>query len=84
MSDLDPQIVKVLVRTQRLEVNEMRGVTIVNAGPVGPPGVNGVPGLPGTNAGQRWYGEGPPGTIVGSAPGDEYVDTVSGNLYVLQ
>ena len=32
---------------------------------------------------KRWYGEGPPGTVVGSSPGDEYVDSLTGDLYVL-
>lgn len=30
-----------------------------------------------------WTGEGPPSTIVGSHPGDEYLDTFSGTLYEL-
>ena len=53
-------------------------------GPPGPPGPIGPPG-PGSGAGvKRWYGEGPPSVIIGASPGDEYVDTISGNLYVLQ
>lgn len=30
-----------------------------------------------------WTGEGPPGTIVGATVGDEYLDTLTGNLYRL-
>lgn len=30
-----------------------------------------------------WTGEGPPGTIVGAAVGDDYLDTLTGNLYRL-
>lgn len=34
---------------------------------------------------ERFYGEGPPvDPILGASPGDEYVDTVTGDLYVLQ
>lgn len=33
---------------------------------------------------KRWYGQGPPGTIIGSAPGDEYVDSLTGDLYTLE
>lgn len=36
-----------------------------------------------TNA-RRHYGQGPPGTIIGSSPGDEYLDTLTGNLYRLE
>lgn len=33
----------------------------------------------------RYYGEGPPvDPILGASPGDEYVDTLTGDLYVLQ
>ena len=36
------------------------------------------------NAGiTRWYGDGPPGVIVGSSPGDEYLDRLTGDLYTL-
>lgn len=31
-----------------------------------------------------WIGEGPPGTIIGSVVGDEYLDTVSGTLYQME
>ena len=32
---------------------------------------------------KRWYGSGPPTTIVGSSPGDEYMNTDNGDLYIL-
>lgn len=50
------------------------------AGPVGPTGPAG-PAFDGT---AWWYGEGPPGAIVGSKAGDFYVDTGTGNIYELQ
>jgi hypothetical protein len=31
----------------------------------------------------RFYGDGPPGVIIGAQPGDEYVDQLTGDLYVL-
>jgi hypothetical protein len=50
----------------------------------GPRGVPGPQGPPGTSAtGKRWYGAGPPTLIVGSSPGDEYIDSLTGTLYVL-
>lgn len=54
------------------------------AGIQGPAGPQGLQGLPGSFTGPGWwYGEGPPGTLVGSHPGDYYVDTSSGNIYKL-
>lgn len=48
------------------------------AGPQGPPGVSP------SNTGQpRWAGQGPPGTIIGAAPGDLYLDETSGLIYTL-
>lgn len=68
-------------------------ITVVGTDAVGPPGPPGsasaVPGPPGATgpagpgAVQRFYGPGPPGTVVGAHPNDEYVDTVTGDLYVL-
>jgi hypothetical protein len=46
------------------------------AGPPGPPGAAG--------SGHRFYGEGPPGVVFGAAPDDEYVDALTGDLYVLE
>jgi hypothetical protein len=60
---------------------------VVPLGPVGPAGEYGPPGPPGppgpATGGKRWYGEGPPGVIVGAEPRDEYVDILTGDLYVL-
>lgn len=44
---------------------------------VGPPGPQGNPGQP------RWAGEGPPTVVVGASPGDVYLDTLTGDLYLL-
>lgn len=33
--------------------------------------------------GRRWFGVGPPTVVVGSSPGDEYVDVNNGDLYQL-
>jgi hypothetical protein len=30
-----------------------------------------------------WHGDGPPGVVVGAAPGDFYVDDLTGNYYRL-
>jgi hypothetical protein len=61
-------------------------------GPAGAQGPQGNPGTPGTAGsagaagarGSLWYtGTGAPGTIAGSLPGDQYLDTASGNVYTL-
>lgn len=53
-------------------------ISIIGGG-VGPPG---PPGPPGPAGSKRWYGAGPPGTIVGAQPNDEYVDLTNGDLYL--
>lgn len=59
-----------------------------NPGPAstqpGPPGPQGPPGPEGPIGTKRHYGAGPPGVVIGASPYDEYVDTVSGTLYVLE
>jgi hypothetical protein len=52
-------------------------------GPAGPVGAQGAPGSPGARGPYRWKGHGPPGTIIGSQVGDEYVDLNTGDLYVM-
>lgn len=52
-----------------------------SVGPRGPQGPSGSMTFEGT---AWWTGEGPPGTIVGSKPGDEYIDTLTGNVYKLE
>lgn len=48
-------------------------------------GVQGPPGPVSSNHGQpRFSGDGPPGTIIGSQVGDEYLDRASGLIYTLQ
>lgn len=57
-------------------------VVAVAPGPPGPAGPQGVPGDGGSGA--AWFtGVGPPGTIVGSSPGDYYIDTSTGTIYRL-
>jgi hypothetical protein len=48
----------------------------------GVPGPQGAPGPQGTAAPRRFEGHGPPGTIFGAGPKDEYLDVDTGNLYV--
>lgn len=67
------QTVKIVTQTTVLK--------FVSGGPRGPKGDKGDPGRDRTD--KRWYGEGPPGLIIGASPGDEYVDALTGTLYVL-
>lgn len=43
-------------------------------------GSEGASGVPGP---QWWFGEGEPGTVIGSSPNDIYIDTLTGTLYRL-
>lgn len=50
----------------------------------GPPGPAGPPGPTGQTGARRWHGSGPPPDFVeGAAPGDEYLDDDTLDLYVL-
>lgn len=52
-------------------------------GPQGTAGTAGAAGSAGAR-GSNWYtGTGAPGVIAGSAVGDQYLDTASGNVYTL-
>lgn len=69
-----PESVEVTAEAVIQDVVLTAGVGV--AGPPGPPGAAG--------GGHRFFGHGAPGVIVGAAPGDEYVDTDTGDLYVLR
>lgn len=50
---------------------------VATPGPPGPPGTGG-------GGGAAWFtGVGPPGTILGASPGDNYTDVSTGNIYRL-
>lgn len=48
-----------------------------------PRGDKGDTGTAGMNGAKWWNGTGAPGSVAGSSPGDYYLDTTSGDLYVL-
>ena len=52
-------------------------------GPAGEQGPRGVQGPAGPRGSKWFYGNGTPGTIEGSLPGDMYLDRVSGTTYQL-
>jgi hypothetical protein len=55
-------------------------------GPTGPTGATGAQGPTGSTGqrGSKWFtGVGAPGTIAGSAIGDQYLDTATGDVYGL-
>lgn len=83
--------IEVIYRTQKIVVHSSKSISIIRAGPPGPPGLNGDSGLTGpqgpagpSSGDARYYGEGPPGLIIGASPGDEYVDALTGDLYRLE
>jgi len=51
-------------------------------GPQGPVGASGAAG-PAYSSPAWFFDEGPPGTIIGSKPGDLYLDLTDGTVYVL-
>ena len=55
-------------------------------GPPGPRGEQGAQGEAGpTFSGKAfWYGSGPPSVVIGSKPGDIYVDVDTGSTYELK
>jgi hypothetical protein len=68
-------------RPEVVEIETERPVLLISS--VGARGPQGPQGRPGTTE-RRLYGEGPPGTIIGATPGQEYVDILTGDLYVLE
>lgn len=65
-----------------IDAGEIRGP----AGPAGQDGQDGAAGDEGPAGprGSQWYsGAGTPGSIAGSAPGDFYLDTTSGDVWAL-
>lgn len=56
-------------------------VVVVQGAP-GPPGTPGAPG-PSYEGVAWWFGEGPPEGVIGSKPGDWYLNTVDGTIFRL-
>lgn len=52
------------------------------SGPQGPAGASGAPG-PAYSSPAWFFDEGPPGTIIGSKPGDFYLNVSDGTVFVL-
>lgn len=70
----EPFVVGIVGRPEPAQVGVVAGVP-------GPPGQS--TGVPGPAGQPRWAGQGPPGTIIGAAPGDIYLDELTGTLYTL-
>lgn len=64
--------------TQHIDARPNDHIAIVNAGPIGPRGPAGP-----AFGGHRFYGDGPPRTVIGAQPHDEYVDVLTGDIYTL-
>ena len=85
MPELDVSPVTFKIRanpTARIGVSASTGAQVILV-PSG--GAQGPPGPPGPGyAGEAWfYGSGPPGTIIGSQPGDNYMDLDTGTIWKL-
>jgi hypothetical protein len=83
--DVSPQVAAVDVETPNVDVHpdasEAVGLVIAQ-GPPGTPGPQGPAG-PTYEGLAWWYGEGPPGVIVGAKPGDYYLNTLNGQIFKL-
>lgn len=78
---IEQNIVVVSSAVETVEIREDPERLIVSAtGARGPAGPAGMPG----SSERRVYGEGPPEFIEGVSPGQEYLDTLTGDLYVLE
>lgn len=61
------------------------GVVVPAPGPIGPPGPQGDvgPAGPAFSGKAIWYGNGEPDVVIGSKPGDSYIDLDTGTVYEL-
>lgn len=80
-------------RSQPVQIKQVTpapSTEVVERGLQGPQGSQGdagntpIPGPQGSPGQPRWHGAGPPDmVIVGAAPGDEYLDDTTGDIYTL-
>lgn len=84
--DVSPRRVDVDIATPSVNVGDITATetvgVVIAQGPPGNPGPQGPPG-PVYEGLAWWFGEGPPTTVVGSKPGDRYMDTTTGTIYQL-
>jgi len=74
----------VVIKGEGQSVRLVSSMTVLRFVYKGPRGEKGAKGDPGVDRSQRrYYGEGPPTLIIGQQLGDEYVDALTGTLYVL-
>lgn len=72
-----PELVMATAGSTSVPVIPVQGIR----GPAGPPGADGKPG---TFLGTAWwYGSGQPEMVIGSKPGDYYMDTQTGQVWIL-
>lgn len=65
-----------------VEVDEAVVAALLVSGPAGPAGPQGPAG-PAFDGTAWWYGNGAPAAVIGSKPGDYYMDLLTGNIYKL-
>lgn len=58
-------------------------IHLTGMGPKGDPGPPGPPGDGDGRGAKRFYGDGPPTVVIGAQAGDEYLDLLTGDLYIL-
>jgi hypothetical protein len=78
----DQRVTVVRPAPERVTVLRPSPDVVTRVSGLGLRGPQGATGPRGTSR-PRTYGDGPPGVIIGAQPGDEYVDQLTGDLYVL-
>lgn len=79
-----PTTISLDIAPPQVTIERTGGFSVALGAIVGPPGPSGPTGPAGPSGDvERFYGVGPPGVVIGASPGDEYVDTDTGDLYVL-
>ena len=66
-----------------IDITELLALIGPVTGIKGDKGDPGDPGKDGKDGSQWFFGEGPPGTLLGSKPGDVYLDSLTGIIYQL-
>ena len=73
--------VRIVASVANVRLKEGNHFKVISGGTRGP---QGIPGSSSVVGGNRYYGEGPPGVVLGASPGDEYVNSLNGDLYRLE